>query len=85
MLIFKYITYQCDDEEERIIIFDMNEQHVDIFKTFKDKGCVAVSAGQIYFGNDGFVMCVGESLTLNISSRGNVDVEVFKKVGSNAF
>jgi len=69
----KYIIVQ-DGYNENIVLFSSMLKHRDIAKQLTDNDLSrVVSAGQILVDDDNSLVCTGESLTLNLKSRGKQD------------
>ena len=69
----KYIIVQ-DGYNENIVLFSSMLKHRDIAKQLTDNDLSrVVSAGQILVDDDNSLICTGESLTLNLKSRGEQD------------
>ena len=73
----KYITYKCfRDRVDKFVIFDKITNHSDMAKGLTAEEILG--AGFVGFGDDG-ARCYGESVTLNMKSRGEKDSKIIQR------
>ena len=65
----KYITYQHTNDFPSFVAFDAQVEHKEMANMLNSKEILG--AGFVHFGDE--VECRGESISMNIKSRGEID------------